>query len=351
MINRTLILGYVLLVAAWLALAPLPATAQHWNLPGAPKRNQLPKQTGDKPEDLAFDDSDMLRGYIAQMKTTYFVGEPIVIPLALCNHTKHPITLETNLSNFRSMVTVNIRPEGQPSYRYNGPFMPGYVAPVPYKLFPLDELHAYLVVWADWDNPTHLAIDKPGRYTIDVSVQISVSEAKIPMQQLIPQGGAFTITVEPTPKELEPLLDLIKQDMNAVYIQLHKNPPTWGERTADILKQYPNSPFTPYLLYCLGSYYAAQYDNKPTREAADKSLIYYQNAVVNKWAFWEEAYIDLLNFMDKLDLGQGAAYHARRMLDNVSEDRLGHIGNLEVLQKYLVNTAELDPTRYWAFLP
>lgn len=349
MTQRTLTLGYALLVAAWLALAPAPASAQLWNLPGT--KPSQPKTDTQKPTGaLPFDATDMLRGYIPPIKTTYFVGEPIVIPLALCNHTKFPLTLETNF-NYRSMVTINIRPEGQQQYRYSGPFMAGYYPPAPFKLLPLDEVHAYLVVWADWETPSHLAIDKPGRYTLDVSIQIGVDETKVGMQQLIPQSGTFTIDVKPTPKALEPLLDLLKQDMNPVYIQLHKNPPAWGERTADILKQYPNTPFTPYLLYCLANYYTTVHDIKPTKEAADKALLYYQSAVLNKWAYWEEAYIDLLTFLDKLELGNAAAYHARRLINGSSEDRLGHIGDREVLQKYLVNTIELDPEQYWAFLP
>lgn len=360
--KKKLNLEYTTLLLALLFALPALALAQV-DIQSMSRNNGKAKEKIQYP----FDSTDTVESYIGPMKKDlkstperpnanhYFVGEPIVVPIVMANHTKYPITLETNFHP-RSHVTVMIRPEGQQQFRYNGPYMPGVYAPAQLFLYPLDEYHTQLVIWADFDAPGHLAIDKPGTYTIDISVQIAIDESPV-SGNIKPEGGTFTITVDPTPKELEPLVTLFKQDMNLVYLNLHKNPPQWGpQKTLDILNQYPRTVFTPYLRYCLASYYGAQYATKPSDETANNAMINYQLAVLTPWAYWEEAYMDLLALVDKLELGNAAVALSRQMLAKVSEDRLGRIGNLQInseafFQKYLVNMEELDPTQYWAFLP
>lgn len=317
---------------------------------------QLPKTKKDHVQ-YPFDASDYARGYIAPMEKTYYVGQPVVVPLVLANHTKYPITLVTNY-NFRSMLKVMIRPEGQQAYRYNGPYaISGYYAPMQIFLYPLDEVRTNIVLWANIDNMNdlsgnHLAFPKPGKYTVEVAIKIGIEEGA-GGGDLQLQDGIFELNIKPTPPDLAPLTDLLTRDLNLVYLHLHKNPPNWGDRVPqDILRQYPNTPFTPWICYSLASYFTLEYDRKPTRDNADKALMYYQLAIFdNSVPFWEEAYRDYLMLVDKLQMGKAGEQLARDFVKRISPDRIGRIGNMQLLQKYLVNTEELDPVKYWAFLP
>ncbi|MDO8944763.1 MAG: hypothetical protein Q7U75_16395, partial [Desulfobacterales bacterium] len=271
-------------------------------------------------------------------------------PLVLVNHTKFPITLLTNFI-CRSQLKVMIRPEGQAQFRYIGPNVPAaYYAPAPFRLFPMDEYHTYLVIWADWEAPGNLAISKPGTYLIDIRQQIAIDEGT-GGGELKYEGGMFSVTVDPTPTALEPLVELLKKDQNLLYLQLNKPPAKWGAKTLDVLKQFPSTPFTPWLCFALANHYAGEYTRKPTREIADSASYFYAITISMDSPMWEEAYFDMLQFYDELELAVPIAELGRKLLAKVSEDRLGHIGNDSLLQKYLINTAELDPTKYWALLP
>lgn len=343
---------YLLLIGLFVSI-PFASPAQPMTGQGG-----VPKGKKKEPVQYPFDATDYVRGYIAEMPTkTFFVGQPVSVPLVLANHTKYPITLVTNF-NFRSMLKVMIRPEGQQSYRYNGPYaVAGYYAPMQYFLYPMDEFRTNVVIWANVEDMNdisgnHLAFPKPGKYTIEVSIRIGIEEGsgggELPLQD-----GRFEVEIQPTPKDQEPLVDMLNKDLNLIYLHLHKNPPYWGDKVpADILRQYPKTVFTPWLCYSLASYYALEFERKPTRDNSDKALFYYQVAIQdNKVPFWEEAYGDLLNFVDKLNLGKAGEQLARDFINRISPDKRGRIGNKQVLQKFLVNTEELDPVKCWAFLP
>ena len=338
-------LGYALLIllfAVWARPLPAQLDADSMRGPGGKK----PKEKTIYP----FDRSDMVRAYIGPIKGHYFVGEPIVLPLVLINHTRFPITVLTNFFP-RSSLKVMIRPEGQAQYRYNGPYMKGFYGPSPIKMYPFDEMHVNLILWADVEMPGYLAFDKPGLYTINVSLQFTVDEGNNVGGELPIDPNPFTVNIEPTPKELEPLIGMLRKDGNVNFLQLHLNPPSWGPDTLNILKQFPQTVFTPYLCYALASYYAFQYENKPTEESGDSAIYFYQAAALSDSPFREEIYGDLLRFLDKLQLANPASKVAREMLSKMPEDRFGKIGNLPMLKKYLINTEELDPEKYWAFLP
>lgn len=337
-IRITLVLA-VLLCGASLA----PGQAQFMNNPQ--ESNKTKRIT------YPFDVNDRIDGMVGAMKKTYFLGEPIIVPIKLANHTRYPITLECAL-NPRAGLKVMIRPEGDAQFRYNGPYLKGYYGPTPFFMYPFDEVQHNLVIWSDLELPGRLALAKPGNYTFNVSVMVKVTESPIPEQELKLEGGTFTVTVVPTPKPLEPLIELFKQGDNLLYLQLHKIPAIWGPKTIDILNQYPQTMFTPWLCYSLGTYYYSMYEEKPSREAADNALKFYTFAAKSDSPFRDEIYrYSLLPFMDKLDLTRPAAVTAAEFLSKLPEERRGRIGNDELLQKYLVNTTELDPIKYWAFLP
>lgn len=332
---------------ALLALMPVLADSQTLQQSAPDVRSKKQKIT------YPFDNSDRLQGYIAPMQTHYFVGEPIVVPLVLVNHTRYPITVETNF-NPRSLLTIAIRPEGESERRFYGPYMKGTYGPSPIFMFPLDEFHYNAVIWSDIDSASHLAISKPGNYTFRISLKVALDES--------PHGGdldlgMFTIQVDPTPAELEPVIELLKQDDNLFYLDLHKNPPKWGEQVPlEILKRYPATVFTPYLQYALASYYVLQYNQKPSKETSNNALMHYQLACLSDSPFRQEIYVDLLSFLDKLDLSIPAAQIAKQMLKSVKPWDRGRVGDLQLagsipLQKYLPTVKELPPDKYWAFLP
>lgn len=300
-----------------------------------------------------FELTDRINGYIEPINSRYYVGQPIEVPIVLVNHSQFPIHLETGF-NPRAQLKVMIRPENEQQYQYVGPYMPGFYGPSPIPMYPFDEYHSRIVIWSDLQQPGHLALPKPGRYTITITIQFKVDELKGGTFREMPlAGGVFSVEVDPTPKPVEPLVELLKKEMNVVYLHLHKVPDGWDDKKVkDLLAQYPLTVFAPYLNYALASYYVALYDLKPTKEFSDQALYYYRMTVLSKTAFQMEAYIDFLDFLDrKLQLTLVAETIAREFVAHLPPDRLGRDGNKELFLKYLVNTKELDPGEYWAFLP
>src|SRR5438045_8102302 len=91
----------MLLIGRPLAPAQLPAES---NESEAPVKRQEPA--------INFDKSDFVNVKLGPMRTTYFVGEPVVLPLRLINHTKYSIGIQTNFVPV-SKLKLGIRPQNE----------------------------------------------------------------------------------------------------------------------------------------------------------------------------------------------------------------------------------------------
>jgi hypothetical protein len=298
-----------------------------------------------------FNKMDRIEGTLGKVKDEYFVGEPVVIPILLSNHSRFPLTLSTNI-NPRSMLKVQITASDGNAYEYHGPFQSGLYGPTEYFLYPMEEVSYQFVLWADFDRPDGLAFSDPGLYQIQLDLQIKIVEGPNgEMQTRLPLGGV-TIKVVPTPEKYAAFVATLKHDHVAANLQMRKTPAIWNEKVVDVLNQQKGSIFYPYLLYSAGNYFNVQANNNPTdKQSRDKGLMYLQLAGQYPFPYRVDALLDLLSICDKLDLFGPAAQVSHDLIKNVPSDRIGKIGSLELIKKYLVNTEEIDPVTYWTLEP
>lgn len=314
----------------------------------AAAQEQMAVPNSQKPTvNYKFDPSDRIQASFGLVRQTYFVGEPIVIPIVLSNHTRYPITVETNF-NPSSMSKVMIIPSGHRPRKYNGPFISGYYAPSPFFLYPFEEINHDFIVWGDLKSPSDLAISTPGAYTIQLSVDINVPEAKV--AGTIPVG-AIEINVLPTPEKYRPLIEMLQKAKAFSPLQIGKTPIGWGENMEPLIKQFSPSVFTPYLAYSAATYFTAEYIKHPKDKAiADKALLYIQIAAKSTSPLKLDAYMDFLALLDKMQLTAAARQVAGEILTIMPRDRIGKIGMHPLILKYLINTGEYNRTKYWAIL-
>lgn len=284
------------------------------------------------------------------MKKTYFVGEPVEVPLVFTNHSRFKIHVVTNLIP-RSKLEVHIRPFGSPEHRYYGPFSQGQYPPSDYTVFPYDELTVPVLIWGDPQQPGDLAFPEPGRYTVRMNLRLDVPEASLfgATYEIPP----FEIDVDPTPQQLEKLIDTLKQDQGFSDLQLRQLPVGWNEDQFALMEAHSPCPLTPYMFYAAANHLNLQWQQQEAldKELANKALYYYQVAARSDSAYRFEIYMDLLDLMDRLGMSEAAVQTSLEMLEKIHPDYLGRLGKSQVLRKYLLNTEELDPMQDWSLLP
>lgn len=296
-----------------------------------------------------FDQSDFVVGRIMPKQQSFFVGEPVVLPIVLANHTRFPITMQTNLS-MRASLRVDIRPQNMPQRRYYSTYKKGYYPPLDYPLLPYDEMRREIVLWGDADSPDDLAFSEPGIYNVHMTLQITIPEAEIEHELDL---SSVDVTIEPTPEALVPLVTQMRQARAFSALQLRTLPAAWNEATAlQLLQTYQSSPFAPHLAYALATYYLVQFNRDPlNKEAANKAIAYYGAVANTPSRLQDDAQMELLLLYDKLGVAKGAESVAQFIVKNAPLNRRGRMGSLPVLVKYLISSPELDPVQYWTLLP
>ena len=308
-----------------------------------------------------FTKNDFVRAFVDKQEVErrrYCVGQPVIFPIIISNHTRYPITIQTSF-NPRSMLRVNIRPELSYKRKFAGPYVKGYYPPLNHFIHPLDELHYSFVIWGDLGQETGLAFPEPGRYTVEIQLEFMVVEngfkGRIDLEPV-------TIEVINPPSEIVPLIEELKADKGFVALNLKQlpegwlvrvDPEGWLVRVDEIHKdkKYPPSYLTPYLCYSAANEMFSILSADPSRsdlvESAQKC---YQVASLSDSAFQIEILLSLLEFYQHLDLSIGAAQTAKRVIQTMPRYMRGSIGNSDTLQKYLINTKELDLIHNWSLL-
>jgi hypothetical protein len=335
-------------IALWLAAACLGLTA------GAPAQQGFINPAPSIQKMLyEFSSSDFVRARIdPRMIIRYFVGEPVVVPIVLSNHTQFPVTVKTNF-NPRSHLHVIIRQEGKPSRTYRGPYRMGIYPVKEYFLYPLDEYSENFIVWGDYEEPTGLAFSEPGQYTIEISQEIGVPEGGVSGEINI---GTVSLRIDPTPRQFQAFVEALKNDRGAIALQNMKTPPGWEKQMPMFLSQLPVSPLHPYLSLAYADHLQLEWekaynDPKKARALADEALASYQVAAKSDSALKLEAYSLLLQYVDRLGLSRVAEQVCREALAAAPGDRRGKMGSSPMLQKYLINTDEIEPTKNWLLFP
>lgn len=332
---------------ATMANAPMPGDNSAMAPAGPGKRSNQPHYQFDKTDFIKATMGTVQGKVFKDQPATFCVGEPVVVPVVLSNHTRFPITVSTNF-NPRGYLNVRVRPEGDREHRSLGPSLPGSYPPSSFFFYPYEEYSTQVVLWGDSQDPAGLVFPQAGVYTIQMELTIEVPEGsfrgKLPI-------GPFTITVQDTPAELAPFVDKLKKDKAAVDLTLRKTPVAWQGEIAGLIEKNPPNLFTPYLAYAAADYFSTEAAAHPGDKAlADNALKFFQIAALSSSPFKAEAYMDLLSLIDKMELPAQAVKVANDMLQVMPRDRIGRIGELPALKRYLKNTREIDPTHYWALL-
>ena len=320
------------LCPVWAQTANPRATNEPWSDETYP----LPK--------VVFDKTDIVNAKVMPFKRTYFLGEPVVIPIRLINHSRSPLHIETNVIP-QSYITVTIRQEGKRSRRYEGPYNKGIYMPQVYYLYPLDEVTLKLFMWNDPQSARGLAFDEPGTYFIEMSLKLDIEETKFSGSI---QLDTVQLTITPPPTELAPLIDELCQDKVFNDLQFFKVPKTWIPKGREVLKKYPVCSLTPYLQYAMANILSFEWHKDQTNKAlADEVMYDYQLATFSDSDFKMDIYLDLLAFVDMLDQPSVAYKLAEKMIQEAPEEYLGHIGDSKVVNTYIKNSKELSPLWFW----
>ena len=329
----------MLLAMAWLPMTPA-ALGQRGAAPSG-----LSEHVKSKPH-YAFDPSDTIRGHLGTLKSEYYVGEPVMIPLVLINHTVHPITLRTNF-NPRSALMIMITRENQVPQQYFGPYPPGFYAPLEPPLDPMEEFSTRILIWGDANSDSGLAFPEPGIYTVSIAIKLEVPEASFISQ---PKFAPIQIKVVPTPPEVAPLVEDLKKYRAFIPIHFRNLPKGHEERIIELIQQYPNTPLTPYMAYSVYASLLDKYNLHPEdKTLADRMLYYLQIATVPVTSFQIEGLNSLLSIFNDMGLAVPAEAAARRLIQNMPRDMIGLAGSNKVMQKYLINAKELDAGKNWVF--
>ena len=294
---------------------------------------------------LDFSSSDFIRVKRGRIKEQYYVGEPVVVPLTISNHTRFMITLTTNLSP-RSHLKVLIRPDKRPSRPYFGPYEIGSYPTTDFEI--LGEINENFLLWADKIQESRLVFDHPGVYIVEMSLQIAVQGDQVVNTLKI---EPFQVRVVETPPALAPMIELLRQ--HNLFDQLHRKVLSDDEldTVRRLVKDFPTNAITPYCYLSLANNLTFEFADKPTRELQDEILIAYQIAAKSYSAYRNQAYLLLLAFMDKQEMTHAATVTFKELVSVMPKDWFGKIGNTDLAKKYLHIDGEIPPIRGWTLLP
>ncbi len=333
----------LILSAGVFCLALFPAPAQQTGVPVLTRQQFYP-----------FDETDFLRSTVdlGRIKRSYFVGEPVAVPLVLSNHTRFPVTIETNFVPV-SQLQVYIQPENDREERYPGAHLPELYGTVEIPLRPLASSTTQVHLWADRESSVGLAFEAPGEYRIRIVQTASVKEGGAALRNIQLNYPEFTLRIRETPDELKPLIERLKQIKGFISMQLGRLPPEMSiEEAEEIVRTAPASPLTAYLYNCLGARYQLEFIDDPSRrDLADKALFYYQSASLSDSPIQIEILLNLLRFFDRLDVPQGAADTARRLVETMPSNQRKNLGSHSLVQKYLALYDDIEPMTFWTLLP
>jgi hypothetical protein len=343
-LRRALTHTLMILALAWTAGAE--AQAQF----GAPQGGAKPPQGGGQAPriypKLEFNSNDFIRAKVGRMRPSYFVGEPVAVPVTISNHTRFPLTITTNLAP-RSHLKIVIRPENMPARAYYGPWEGGSFPTTDFDMLPLDELNEKILLWADNQQPEGLVFPTPGKYKVEMSLRIAVQGNQVVNTLKI---DPVVITIVPTPANMAPLVQILRD--HKLFDQLHRRvlAPSEVDTVRKLGKDFPGTPFTPYLYLSLAS--QLEYRNRlnPNPELTEELLYAYQIAARSDSAYRFPAYLNLIEFMDRQEMSEAIPSIFGEMVHNMPRSWRGKVGNVPAATKYLHMSGEIPPTQFWTLL-
>ena len=299
---------------------------------------------------------DFLRLTFDPPPATVRMGEPYVIDLRLVNHTEFTISAATNFHP-RGNLKVFIRPYGERERQVYGPYQfLGRPPDKDYVLYPLEEYPAKLILWSDLDTPNGLAFPKPGRYFIrfelTAGARFTEVRGKIPLvSAYMETAPPFEVNVLPPAKEYASLIDLLIEHRAFASLQLLRMPEGLEDRIAALIEEYPATPITSFLDYSLARRMRIEAGpGLENEEAFNLAVHHLRRAALAASPYQVDAYQDLVELYDGKGMGDLARDAAIDLIKTASPLLAPRYGSLPVVKKYIIDSGEISPKRYWQLL-
>ncbi len=305
------------------------------------KKNQAPGQA----KRLPFGPSDFIRVAQSPMrKNNFMLGEPVVVPIRLVNHTQFTITILTNLTP-RANLEVNIQSSTERERRYWGPHPPGNYVDQEFLLYPLEEFPMDILIWGDSETPNGLAFPQAGAYKIKISLVVGAKGTDV--RGPIPLDP-FVINVQTPPAQFAPLINMLCEAKAFPDLQLRHMPDALKDRMVQLANDYPNAPVSPYLTYVLAlRYYGDAMQDSAEVEKYKIAEEYLVRTALADSTLKAEAYEDLIRLYDRWEKPDLALKACQELIKAAPPQIAPRFGSVPYIQKYLINSAEMSPVKYW----
>lgn len=307
---------------------------------------------------IPFDANDFIRLTLDPMQTTIRLGEPLVFPFRLVNHTDEKVSLLTKFHP-RANLKVTVQPEGERERQTFGPYLPGTYIPDDYVLYPHEERPVNFVLWGDRETPNGLTVDKPGRYRIyfELNMEAHLSNVRgvVPLvDSALRPIPYIDVTVEPPSEETAGLIEQLSalQAYPSLHLRNLQLPQTSEHIRTEIprlLQQFPETPLKPYMEYAVANEALRDLAADPNdADAFARASEYLERAAAVDSAYRIQALTDLLRLYDGQAMGEAARLTALKLIDAAPKRTRPLYGSMELVRKYLRNSAEMDPIVYWS---
>lgn len=304
-----------------------------------------------------FNQNDFVRNRVLDVKTTYYVGEPVVLPIEVVNHTRFPVTLKTNFS-LNGSLEVHVRRSGLSGRRVVAPFDQGKYVDNDFPLLPMESLHKQILIWVDDSHPSGLVFDRPGQYQVELKLSVSIPEGNMKGKL---SYGPMTIDVTEPPSEYQPLLDAIAEMDGYRTLNIGQFPGEQYEQWKKLIEEKGPIPseLEPFYDFCVAGEQLRRWQmdhpdpETPLSPEDAKALAPYFLKLIEKPSYYQYAACQsLLVIYDMAGMAAEARELGRRMIPIAEEEfGAGRIGESKLIKRYLVNTTELSPQQFWYFFP
>lgn len=315
-----------------------------------------------KPQDtpIPFDQNDFIRITLDPFRNTIELGEPLILPFRLVNHTKFKVSIVTKFHP-RANLSVYVSREGEAERQSYGPYLAGQYLPDDFVLYPMEEAPVDLVIWADRETPDGLVFQEPGKYSLrlELKIEARLSQVRgaVPLvTKDLTQVKSLPVTVLPASEANAPLVEQLRSLHAFPNLQL-RNLRLPGSHEAlkvavpSLIQQFPDAPLTPYMDFAVANEAVAGGGaDQKNDELYALAANHFQRAAAASSAFQEKAYLDLVRHYDRRGHSELARQAAEKLLQVARPERAAQFGSRDLVRKYLHNSAELDPARYWSLL-
>ncbi len=246
---------------------------------------------------LAEDTSRGLRLDLSVVKREVYVGEPVVLRIALVNGSDSTVRVPVLLhpSGRRLDILVSSERDSSVSYlKYHGHFV--CWIPTYRPLAPGDSLYGFVTLLY-WDKgggeSKFLMMPEPGRYLLTATYESSswLGEVDLHSPAIIRlRSGEVEVLVKATPEgELE-AREVFLSDNTDIFIKtdMEDYPPPVIDAYSEVVARWPESVYAGYALYYLARIDFTRRDYKKAIEKYERLLSDYEGT-----PYWESARIEL----------------------------------------------------------